>query len=307
MLVPARRNRTSIILFFVTILDLVASAARAADDKRDALWTAVRAGDVKAVQAALDKGADVNAKNEIGVSALWIAASKGKLPVMELLVKKGADVNVRDGIWYGTPLTMSEKIDVARMLIKAGAKDFDAALGGAAMMGNQKMVEMILKESKPSQDALDAAYYSATNTAKNAKVAELLKKAGAKPLPLASEQDKKAWAKLAGTYESDGGSKMVLAVKDVGLSTRLGVLKQTGTDVFVPIGSEGTNLRVVRKGDAVDHLVFTKFTAEYNFYPSFTKPVVKAAPVETAAGLTAPPLNWPQFRGPNSTGIGDGQ
>jgi ankyrin repeat protein len=107
MPVPARRNRTSIILFFVTILGLVASA-RAADDKRDALWTAVRAGDVKAIQAAIDKGADVNAKNEIGVSALWIAASKGKLPVIELLVKKGADVNVRDGIWYGTPLTMSE-------------------------------------------------------------------------------------------------------------------------------------------------------------------------------------------------------
>src|SRR5580692_7628969 len=127
MPVPARRNRLSIILFFVTILGLVASA-RAADDKRDALWTAVRAGDVKAIQAAIDKGADVNAKNEIGVSSLWIAASKGKLDVIELLVKRGADVNVRDGIWYQTPLSMTapeKKVDAAKFLIKAGAKDID--------------------------------------------------------------------------------------------------------------------------------------------------------------------------------------
>ena len=301
-----RRDRLSITLLFATIFGLFVAGARAADDKRDALWTAVRAGDVKAVQAALDKGADVNAKNEIGVSALWIAASKGKLPVMELLVKKGADVNVRDGIWYGTPLTMSDKVDVARMLIKAGAKDFDAALGMAAMMGNQPMVEMILKESKPSHDALDAAFYTTTTTAKNPKVADILKKAGAKTLPLASEKDKKAWAKLAGTYESDGGSKMLLAVKDVGLATRMGVLKQTGPDTFAPLGSEGTQIRIVRKGDAVDHIVMSKFTAEYSFY-RFTKPEVKAAPADVASGAARAPLNWPQFRGPDGTGVADGQ
>ena len=67
----------------------------------------MRAGDIKAIQAAIDRGADVNAKNEIGVSALWVATSKGKLDVIELLVKRGADVNVRDGIWYQTPLSMS--------------------------------------------------------------------------------------------------------------------------------------------------------------------------------------------------------
>src|SRR5580704_1856122 len=116
---PCRRVLLSTIVVLATaILGLLAASARAGNEQRDALWTAVRAGDLKAIQAAIDKGADVNAKNEIGVSALWVAASKGKLPVMDLLVKKGADVNVRDAIWYGTPLTMSEKVDVARMLIK---------------------------------------------------------------------------------------------------------------------------------------------------------------------------------------------
>jgi hypothetical protein len=40
-----------------------ASAADPQNQARDALWAAVRAGDEKAIVAALDKGADVNAKN----------------------------------------------------------------------------------------------------------------------------------------------------------------------------------------------------------------------------------------------------
>ena len=87
------------------VLLALAAPAGAADPKRDALWAAVRAGDVKAVQAALDSGADVNARNEYGVTALWIAAGKPKPEVAELLVAKGADVNARDDIWYQTPLS----------------------------------------------------------------------------------------------------------------------------------------------------------------------------------------------------------
>jgi hypothetical protein len=50
----------------------------AADAKREALWTAVRNGDKKAVEAAIAAGSDVNARNEYGVSALWIAGGKKK-------------------------------------------------------------------------------------------------------------------------------------------------------------------------------------------------------------------------------------
>src|SRR4051812_47669773 len=133
------------VLLTASLLLLLAAATAATplDDKRDALWSAVRASDVKAIQAALDAGADVNAKNEMGVSALWIAASKGKLDVIKLLVERGADVNVRDGIWYQTPLSYAvsgRKLEVAQFLIKAGAKDVDAALFTAAQQGSDAMV-----------------------------------------------------------------------------------------------------------------------------------------------------------------------
>ena len=227
-------------LISTAFVALLAASARAGDAKRDILWSAVRSGDATAIQAALDSGADVNAKNEIGISALWIAASNGKPDVIEFLVKHKADVNVRDGIWYMTPLSMSvggKKLDATKFLIKSGAKDVDAALCSAASMGNEAMVKMILENCKISQDALDAALFSATN-AKNAKLQESLKQAGAKPIPPARPEDRQAWAKLAGTYEADGGYTLILTLKDVGLVSGGRWLKPTGPDTFTPLGSE---------------------------------------------------------------------
>ncbi|MFO0815858.1 MAG: PQQ-binding-like beta-propeller repeat protein [Gemmatales bacterium] len=276
---------------------------------RETLWAAVRAGDVQAIEATLAKGADVNAKNEMGVSALWIAAGKAKKEVVELLIKKGADVNVRDGIWYQTPLSSavgSMKLDAARMLIKAGAKDVDSACFAAASMNNITMLTMILEESKISQDALDASLYVAT-TSKNEKITEALTKAGARPLPPASEADRKKWEKVAGSYESDGGAKISITWKDVGLVMSGRWLKPASENLFKPLGSEGAAIRVVWKGDEVDHLVMTRFTAEYSFY-KFTPPVVTAAAPTTVGNVTiTAPANWPSFRGPDGTGVVEGQ
>ena len=124
---------------------MLAATALAADPKaesRDALWAAVRAGDEKAIIAALDKGADVNAKNEYGVTALWIAANKGKTEVIELLLARGADPNARDDIWYQTPLSHSlGKVENVKVLLKAGAKDVDAAVLSAVAEGNAPVVQ----------------------------------------------------------------------------------------------------------------------------------------------------------------------
>jgi outer membrane protein assembly factor BamB len=290
-------------------LVFVAASASARDDKRDALWAAVRAGDAKAVAAALDSGTDVNVKNEIGVSALWIAAGKNKLEVIELLVKRGADVNARDGIWYQTPLIYAvafKNLAAAKLLIKASAKDVDAALVTAASLDNEEMVKMILDQAKVSQDALDAALHTVT-TAKKKKLEQTLTKAGAKPLPTASDKDRTEWLKIAGTYESDGGAKMTLELKEPGLMYGGRWLKPTGTDTFALLGSEGTQVRVERRGERVARLILTRFTAEYSFY-RFKKPVEPpAAASEIVGDHGGPPLNWPSFRGQDGTGVADGQ
>ena len=162
------------------ILGLVATSTAAGDELRDALWAAVRTGDTEAVQAALDRGADVNSKNEMGVSALWIAASRGKFDVIQCLVERGADVNVRDGIWYQTPLSnavVGLRLEAAQLLIKEARRMWTRPCSTAASRGNEAMVGMIIEHGKLSQDALDAALYTAA-TAKNEKLEEALKKAG---------------------------------------------------------------------------------------------------------------------------------
>ncbi len=297
------------LLFAVSSLLLLIAPAFAKDDKRDALWTAVRAGDVKAIETALDKGADINATNEMGITALWIAASKGKQEVIELLVKRGANVNARDGIWYQTPLSTvagSSKLESARLLIKSGARDVDTALYTAAATSNEAMVKMILAEGKVSQDALDSALYTATNNKKE-KIEEAVKAAGAKPLLPASEADRKKWEKIVGTYESDGGASLVITLKEVGLIGMGRWLKPTGPDTFVPLGAEGAGLRIEWKGAEVSRIIMRRFTAEYSFY-RFTKPsVTAAAPTNTGSDIVTTPMNWPSFRGPDGTGVADGQ
>jgi len=59
------------------------------------LHTAVVSGDMQATEDLLAKGADVNAKGEMGLLALHLAARKGHQDILELLVEKGADVNAQ--------------------------------------------------------------------------------------------------------------------------------------------------------------------------------------------------------------------
>jgi outer membrane protein assembly factor BamB len=277
----------------------------AADAKREALWTAVRNGDKKAVEAAIAAGSDVNARNEYGVSALWIAGGKKKPDVVKLLVNKGADVNARDDIWYQTPLSQaagSGDVETVELLLKAGARDADLALQTAAARGNVKMLETVLKLSKPSQDALDASLSSVLT----ASIRDPLEKAGAKRLPKPTDAEKKEWEKIEGTYESDGGAKMPIAVSDAGLKFGGRLVKRIGPDVYAPLGVEGAEFRVERKNGQVERVVMKRYTAEYSFY-RFKDPVLASAPAAHVDADVKTPTNWPSFRGQDGTGVADGQ
>src|ERR1700683_4910109 len=154
--------RQIVFLAAATIVVLVAATVTAKDDARESLWAAIRNGDAKVAKALLEKGANVNAKNEIGITALWIAATTGKAQLVELLVGAGADVNARDGIWYETPLSLAvgaAHADVVTTLVRSGAKDIDAAVVRAASGGKLPVLRAVLGNAKPRQSALDAALF----------------------------------------------------------------------------------------------------------------------------------------------------
>jgi outer membrane protein assembly factor BamB len=293
------------------VLVVTALAATARDDKRDALWSAVRNGDPKAITAALDDGVEVNARNEIGVTALWIAAGKGKRDVIDLLVRRGADVNARDGIWYQTPLSLAVgegNPEIVKLLIQSGARDMEAVFLSAVGAGKPAVVQALLDSNKITQDVLDAALFAASGQ----ELRETLKKAGARDLPPISPEDRAAWSPLAGTYESENGGKLTIELKDPGLvARRFGVphlLRPDGPDTFRPVGVDST-YTFTRKGSQAVQARVKYLTSEITYYRLETKPIASPVrpPEEKGSAAVTTPLNWPSFRGPDASGVADGQ
>jgi outer membrane protein assembly factor BamB len=308
-----RRSRRFVCLAAALAGALAANAADPPAGSRDALWAAVRAGDVKAAAAALDRGVAVDARNEINVTALWIASTKGKPEVIELLLARGADPTARDGIWYQTPLTNAVgygHAEAVKLLLKAGAKDADAAVVRAVSGGNVTILRAVLDGSKPTKDALDAALFAAPKGA--AEIRAALEKAGAVALPTAAPKDREAWGPLAGTYESDNGGQLTITLKDVGLVVSRGgsqvLLRPCGPDAFTVLGVGEVRYAFERKDGKPTRVVVKAYTSEVTYYRTELKPVAQPdATATVVTGSAAPPMNWPQFRGPGASGVADGQ
>jgi outer membrane protein assembly factor BamB len=307
--------RQIVLLAALAALLFGAATTSAKDDTRESLWAAVRNGDTKAAKVLLDKGADVNAKNEIGVTALWIAAGKGKREVVELLLGAGADVNARDGIWYETPLSLAVAegtAEVVTTLLRAGAKDVDAAVIRAAAGGKLPILRAILDNGKPRPDALDAALFAAAKD--NKEVREALEKAGAAALKPAAAKDREAWKLLAGTYESENGGKLAVEVLETCLAIRRSgaghqALKPTGPNTFGPLGLDFATYTFERNGESVSRVILKQYTAEVSFYRLENKPPPRPVhpPREDGEVRILAPLAWPSLRGPDGSGVADGQ
>lgn len=283
---------------------------------RERLWDAARSGEADEISRLLDIGADVNSANEIGVTALWIAAGKGKPEIVQLLVDRGADVNARDGIWYQTPLSIAirgNSDEIVECLLNAGAADIDDAAKTMAAIGNLSRLKRLLETGKVTQDVLDALMYSTRET--EAEVMALLKASGARSLPEAKEVDKQRWQSLAGKYDSDMGGNLELAVETVGLVIKSAQgntpLREIAKDHFVPIGSKTSSIVIERPDGKVTRIIQRRFTAESLFYPmKETAKVISGEPLKSNSSRaegTATAIDWPQFRGPDATGVADGQ
>ena len=119
-----------------------------------ALINAANKGDSEVVEALLDSGADINARDEQNQTALHLAASRGHTPIVKLLLERGADVNAKN-LFGQTPLlapVYRGSLDTVRALLDAGA-DVDARSGFAGQTlllavssGRTKVMEALLEE-----------------------------------------------------------------------------------------------------------------------------------------------------------------
>jgi hypothetical protein len=173
------------------------------------------------------------------------------------------------------------------------------------------MTQLLLDTGKIRPEVLSAALLITSRGNNEAK--ELVKNAGAVELKPLSDADKAAYKPFTGVYESDNGSRITVELLDNALIVRGGagggaVLNPQGNNVFAPIGQESASYRFERDGETVPRMVMKRFTAEATLFRSDLKPAPKvAAAPQDSAGVVAAPLNWPNFRGPDSTGLADGQ
>ena len=131
-------------LLTLTIASLLATTAFA-----DPIHVAAAAGDLAAIRAELDKGVDVNAKDNEGRTPLHYAAKYATKQVVELLIPNGADVNAKDEDGW-TPLHFAATKEIVELLINEGA-DVNAKnkwggtpLHWAARGGHKEIVELLI-------------------------------------------------------------------------------------------------------------------------------------------------------------------
>jgi ankyrin repeat protein len=97
------------------------------DTDPSAFFTAVKAGDLERMQAAMNSGVHIEARTPDGLTALMLAVECGQLNIVRELIERGADVNARIAHYGITALTMAMRQrvgdpDMIDLLLEAGAK-----------------------------------------------------------------------------------------------------------------------------------------------------------------------------------------
>jgi ankyrin repeat protein len=186
------------------------------------LLSAAKKGDVAAVKSLLLKGADVNAKTRYNQTPLMLAAMQGHVEVVKTLLEAGADLNVTD-TFYKSVTALSAAADrghteIVKLLLEKGVKGKETALYIGAQRGHAPVVKAALDAGGLSQESLDRAL-GFVDEAKSKEIAEMLKKAGAKPpekkqLKPEVKVEEATLQKYAGTYRLDEARQFTFIVKD---------------------------------------------------------------------------------------------
>ena len=248
-------------IFLFSLLVLLFPQTPSKQELNDQLFEAVRKGDVAAVTAALDRGADVNAKFRYGTTALFKAAERGNAEVAKVLLDRGADVKVKDTFYQATAMTWAldgDHVNVVRLLLEKDGEAVDDVLMNGVRQDKQELVKIALDRGGVKPDTLTVALVLSSADSKNAAVSEMLKKAGAKP-PI--EVDAATIQSYAGKYKGEPGPEFTLAVKEgvlfvTGLGRgelRLMPLEKT---VFRPLAFGGVTLTFNAEGGKVTGLTF---------------------------------------------------
>src|ERR1044072_3130885 len=167
-----------ILLLSLAVLLPLQTTTNPKQELNDQLFEAVRKGDVAAATAALDHGADVNAKFRYGTTALFKAAERGYADVAKLLLDRGADVKVKDTFYRATAMTWALRgnyLEVVQLLLQKDSSNVDEDLITGGRESDADLVNAALDNGHATAPTLTAALVLSAGDAKNVAITELLK------------------------------------------------------------------------------------------------------------------------------------
>jgi ankyrin repeat protein len=131
------------------------------------LLAAIRAGDREQASDLLQRGADVNTRDEAGETALMLAASGSDAAMMRLLLDRGADLHARSPDRSTAFVRGIHDHDKTRLLLNRGARVENRAVVLCAMIsGSGKTLQLLLDRGGDANanvggfSALSAAAYN---------------------------------------------------------------------------------------------------------------------------------------------------
>jgi len=247
-------------LFSLLVLLFPQTQTNPKQELNDQLFEAVRKGDAAAVTAALDKGADVNAKFRYGTTALFKAAERGNAEVTKVLLERGAELNIKDTFYGATALSwalQNDHFSVVQLLLSKGAEGADDVLMSGVQGKKEDVVKMALDTGKIKPEVLTAALALSMN-ANTTAISDLLKKAGATP-PL--EVDGATLQSYVGKYKGETGPEATISVKDgklfvAGFGRDVIPLMALDKTTFRPVAFAGITFAFNVEGEKVVSMTF---------------------------------------------------
>ncbi len=315
-----------------TLALLVAPSVGAQEDPGEALRNAAREGDLARIEELIAGGASVDAPNRYGATALFFAADRGHLEVVRRLADAGAALDLADRFYQMTPLSRaagSGHREVVLFLLGRGAAGAGPVLLQAARGGDEELLSAVVENGNFDEDALSAARQAATSEDVLALLRGRTGRAVAAP-----ELTDEARQRLAGSYFNETIERGVLVTAENGTlrarhfdrdpdsgndrfpDSAVALMPRGGPRSFVTEDEEA-RYGFPGRGGMVERLIVEQGGDTVTYQPEGETEGRAAAmeaaeaPVEVDLGPAdlAPirPRPWPQFRGPDGSGIADEQ
>ena len=287
------------------------------------LLEAAQLEDVARVRKLLEAGVDANFKSRYGAAALFFAVDKGNLEIIDLLLESGADIDVEDTFYKATPVTWAlysaaespVHKRIVLQLLERGSNSAAEVLASGARRGDIDLVRGALAHGDLPARALRSALELAEEEGHEEIVALL-----APRVPDQEEEPAVVPAEVLATYagdykneDLDATAKVLVVGETLSIQTQgrpeLG-LSATGERSFTALGEDGIEFTFRVRGGLVEgferleggrSLFFERFDplgagpGQAQELPALPEPHRSAA------------IQWPRFRGPGASGIGDGQ